>query len=58
MTPRQEAVLEQYPYLGWDALIASARLRTLSMDCGHLEMVKGAEAETLAAFIEAGLADR
>jgi len=54
--PKDEAFRTTYPYLGWDDLIASANITCMTLDAGHLEMVRGRHAEDLARFIEEGVA--
>src|SRR3569623_2766025 len=50
---REERILAAYPYLGWDGLIDVARIARSSVDCSHLEMVRGQHAEALAELMEA-----
>lgn len=42
-----------YPYLGWDGFIDTAKIERTWSDCNHLEMLKGKDAERLAAFMDA-----
>jgi len=50
---REKRILAAYPYLGWDALMDVAKIARSTVDCSHLEMVRGREAEALAEVMEA-----
>jgi amino acid adenylation domain-containing protein len=50
---RDERLVAKYPYLGWSDLIDRASITRMTVDCDHLEMVKGGHAEDLVTFIEA-----
>ena len=56
VSPREEKFVARYPYLGWDVLIDPANIARMTMNSTHIEMVKGAEGEALAAFIETRIA--
>jgi thioesterase domain-containing protein/acyl carrier protein len=49
---REEKFVAKYPYLGWDNLIDAGKIARTTVECSHLEMVKGWHAQDLAAFIE------
>jgi thioesterase domain-containing protein len=50
---REQRILAAYPLLGWDALIDAAKIARSTVDCSHLEMVRGRDAEALAELMEA-----
>lgn len=52
ITLQEELFVARYPYLGWNELIDPANITRTTMECGHLDMVKGKHAEELAAFID------
>jgi len=49
---REQRILAAYPYLGWDGLIDIARITRSTVDCSHLDMVRGQHAEELALLME------
>ncbi|MGH6966872.1 MAG: thioesterase domain-containing protein, partial [Phenylobacterium sp.] len=52
ITLQEELFVARYPYLGWNDLIDPANIARMTVECGHLEMVKGRHADELAAFFE------
>jgi thioesterase domain-containing protein/acyl carrier protein len=52
ITLQEEVFVARYPYLGWNELVEASKIARLTIQCGHLEMVKGKHAEELAAFVE------
>lgn len=49
---RAEQFLAEEPYLGWDELVPRDKIACIQMDGGHLDMVRGENAEILAELIE------
>ena len=49
---REQLFVSKRPFLGWDRFIDPERIAILGMACGHLDMVKGENAQKLAPFIE------
>jgi thioesterase domain-containing protein len=52
ITLQEELFVARYPYLGWNELIDPANITRTTVECGHLDMVRGKHAEELAAFID------
>lgn len=48
---REQLFVSTRPFLGWDRFIDPERITVMGMTCGHLDMVKGNNAERLAQFI-------
>lgn len=53
---RDELIVEKYPYLGWNDLVDRAQITRVTIDCDHLDMVRGERAKELTAFIETQIA--
>jgi amino acid adenylation domain-containing protein len=52
LTLREQLLLDNHPYVGWDRLIDPANITKFRINCDHFEMLRGKNALALAAFIE------